>query len=241
MYSVAVNVAAAPLAIIAATALSYGIALVIGVPWLVPLLNVAAAFPFMVASLRRGDVAGAIARMLIWAATMGLCATAIAYKYPTATASLFLHGDAYRREMFDFIITGRGADVRQFLPQHLGHALLFAALALATAGTLAMALGAILINYMGYYVGSLGAVSAHPARVMALAWAPWALIRIASFVILGVVLAGPLLGRLFRFEYRLRDQRRWLAIAGAGLLADVLLKSALAPWWRGLIRQAAGW
>src|SRR5947209_7218367 len=102
--------AAAPLAIVALTALSYAVGLVIGVAWLVPILNVAAAFPLMVASLRRGDVADAIARMLIWAAAMGACATAIAYKYPASTASLFLHGDAYRREMFDFIITGRGPE-----------------------------------------------------------------------------------------------------------------------------------
>ena len=76
---------------------------------------------------------------------------------------------------------------------------------------------------------------------MALAWVPWALIRIVSFVTLGVVLGGPVLGRLLHFEYRLRDQRRWLAWAFAGLAADILLKWALAPWWRGLIRAAAGW
>jgi hypothetical protein len=76
---------------------------------------------------------------------------------------------------------------------------------------------------------------------MALAWVPWSLIRVASFVILGVVLSGPLLGRMLGFEYRLRDQQRWLALAGTGLIADILLKFALAPLWRTLIRHAAGW
>src|SRR5262245_14727471 len=119
--------AAAPLAIVAGTALSYAAALVIGVPWLVPVLNVAPAYPFMVASLRRGDVADAIARMWIWAATLGVCATAIAYKWPDSATAIFVHGAAYRREMFDFVLTGRGAegDIRQFLPQHLMHALVF--------------------------------------------------------------------------------------------------------------------
>jgi hypothetical protein len=70
---------------------------------------------------------------------------------------------------------------------------------------------------------------------------PWALIRIASFVTLGVVLAGPLLGRIFRFPYRLRDQARWMALAGGGLALDVVLKWALAPAWREMIRSAAGW
>jgi hypothetical protein len=230
--------AAAPLAIIVGTALSYAVALLIGAPWLVPVLNVAPAYPFMVRSLRRGDVPDAIARMSIWAATLGICATTIAYTWPDTAATLFVHGAAYRREMFDFILTGRGAegDIRQFLPQHLAHAVIFSALALATAGTLAMALGAALMNYMATYVGSLAAVSAHPVRMLALAWVPWSLVRIASFVVIGVVLSGPLLGRLFRFEYRLGDERRWLILAAAGLIADVLLKWALAPWWRTLLR-----
>jgi hypothetical protein len=40
---------------------------------------------------------------------------------------------------------------------------------------------------------------------------------------------------------RLREQRRWIALAGAALLAGVALKRALAPAWREMIRSAAGW
>ena len=49
------------------------------------------------------------------------------------------------------------------------------------------------------------------------------------------------IARLFGFEFRLRDQRRWIAAAGSGLVADILLKWALAPAWREMIRTAAGW
>jgi hypothetical protein len=76
---------------------------------------------------------------------------------------------------------------------------------------------------------------------MVLAWVPWAVIRIAGFVTLGVVLAGPVLGRVLGFTYRLRDQRLWIGLAAAALLADVALKWALAPSWREMIRGAAGW
>jgi hypothetical protein len=112
---------------------------------------------------------------------------------------------------------------------------------MATGSLLAMPLGAVLMNYMGYYVGALGAASLQPIRAMALAWVPWALIRIASFVVLGVVLGGVMLGKLFGFTYPLRAQWRWLLLAACGLVADVVLKWALAPWWRTLIRSAAGW
>ena len=237
------NPAWVPAVIVGGTAVSYGVAMLIGVPALVPFLNVAPAFPFMIASLRRGRVAEAVWRMLVWAAALAVCATTISYLGPAEAGQLFLRGENYRREMFEFLRTGYGTegDIRRFLPQHLAHAAVFASLAIATGSLLAMPLGAMLMNYMAYYVGALGAASAHPWKAMALAWVPWAIIRIAGFVTLGVVLAGPMLGRLFRFEYRLGDQRRWLVLAGVALVTDVVLKWALSPSWREMIVNAAGW
>jgi hypothetical protein len=238
-----VTTAVAPVVIVCGTALSYVLAILIGVPALVPVFNVLPAFPFMIASLRRGNVPEAVERMLIWAAALAVCATTASYLAPAEMARVFMHGDAYRREMFLFIVTGQGAegDITVFLPRHLAHAVVFCGLALASGSLLAMPLGAALLNYMAYYVGALGAASIRPIRAMVLAWVPWAMIRIVSFVVLGVVLAGPVLGRLFGFEYRLRDQRRWIVGALGGLAIDVLLKWALAPWWRGLIKASAGW
>jgi hypothetical protein len=237
------NPAAAPIAIVAGTALSYGVAMAAGVPALVPILNTVPAFPFMIQSLRRGQVAEAIVRMLIWAAALAVCATAISYGRTADAGRLFLHGEAYRLEMFTFLLTGAGAEgsIRQFLPQHALHAAVFCGLALVTGSIAAMPMGAALMNYMGYYVGALAASSAHPLRAIALAWVPWSLVRIASFVTLGVVLAGPLLGRLLGFPYALRNQGKWIGLALAGLAADVALKWTLAHAWRNMIRSAAGW
>jgi len=237
------NPALVPAAIVSGTALSYLAAIAIGIPWLVPILNVAPAFPFMVAALRRGQVGDAIWRMLVWAAALAVCATALSYFWTAEAGRLFIRGEAYRREMFEFVDTGRGAegDIRAFLPQHLLHGSAFCALAVATGSALAMPLGALLMNYMAYYVGALGAASTQPWKAMPLAWVPWAIIRVASFVTLGVVLAGPLLSRVLRFPYALADHRRWIWLALGGLAADVVLKWALAPWWREMIRAAAGW
>jgi hypothetical protein len=237
------NPALVPAVIVGGTAVSYLVAILIGIPALVPFLNAAPAFPFMIASLRRGHVAEAIWRMLVWAAGLAVCATTISYLATAESGRLFLRGETYRREMFEFLLSGYGPEgnIRLFLPQHLAHASVFCALALATGALLALPLGAMLMNYMSYYVGALGAASAHPWKAMALAWVPWALVRIGGFVTLGVVLGGPVLGGIFRFEYRLRSQIHWIVWAGAALLADVLLKWALAPSWREMIRNAAGW
>ena len=237
------NPALVPAAIVGGTALSYVVALLIDVPALVPFLNVVPAFPFMIASLRRGRVGEAVWRMLIWAAALAVCATVLSYFDTIDAGRLFVRGETYRREMFEYLRTGYGpeGDIRHFLPIHLAHTAVFVGLAIATGSLLAMPLGAVLMNYMAYYAGALGAASTDPWLAMSLAWAPWALVRVASFVTLGVVLGAPVLARLFRFEYRLRDRTRWIALAAAGLVVDVGLKWALAPSWREMLRGAAGW
>ena len=106
--------------------------------------------------------------------------------------------------MFAWVMTGQGAESTpsQFIPQQAGHAALFSGLALATGGVAAMPMGAVLMNYMGHYVGALAASSRRPALTMVLAWHPWAVIRVISFVVIGVVLSVPLLSRLGNVPHR---------------------------------------
>jgi hypothetical protein len=231
------------LAIVLATVASYALAWIINNPVLVPILNTAASFPFMVAALRRGDLRLAVARMVLWALTMGVCATLLSYARPVETDALFLRGESYRLEMFSWVMTGRGVESTPsaFIPQHAVHAAVFSVLALVTGGIAAMPMGAALMNYMGHYVGSLAGRSARPGLTMVLAWHPWAVIRIISFVAIGVVLAVPLLSRVWRFRIDWRVARRLLAWAGAGLVADVALKVALAPAWQRLLLRVVGW
>src|SRR5438552_1481316 len=123
-------------AIVVATAVSYALGWAIGIPLLVPVFNTLAAFPFMVAALSRGDVRLAVARMLVWALALGVCATLLSYAQPWRTDSLFLRAASYRVEMFQWVMTGHGAesDPARFIPQQAAHAAVFAALALASGG-----------------------------------------------------------------------------------------------------------
>jgi hypothetical protein len=229
--------------IVVATLLSYATGWLIGVPVFVPILNTAASFPFMVAALRRGDLRLAVARMLVWALTMGVAATLLSYARPSQTGRLFLRGEGYRAEMFAWVMTGRGAESSpaRFIPQQGRDAAIFSGLALATGGVLAMPMGAVLMNYMGHYVGSLAAASRHPALTLVLGWHPWAVIRVISFVILGVVLSVPLLSKLFGFAASWPRARPLFVAACIGLAADVVMKALLAPAWQHLLLRVVGW
>jgi hypothetical protein len=230
-------------AIVFASLLSYAIGWAVGLPILLPVLNTLASFPFMVHALRRGDLRLAVARMLLWALTMGVAATFLSYARPAQTGALFLRGESYRTEMFAWVMTGQGAESRpsQFIPQQAGHAALFSGLALATGGAAAMPMGAVLMNYMGHYVGTLAASSRRPALTMILGWHPWAVIRVISFVVIGVVLSAPLLSRLGTFQIDRGLARTLLIWACAGLLADIVLKALLAPAWQRMLLRVVGW
>ena len=233
----------APLILVFLTGASYAAAYAIGAPLLVPILNTLPALPFMWRPLGNGHADLAIARMLVWAAALGASATLLSYARPSETAQLFIHGDAYRREMFAWVATGIGAESspRQFLPIHAAHAVIFALLSLGSASVLSMLMGAALMNYMGHFVGALAASSARPGLTMALAWVPWSLVRIVSFVTLGVVLAGPMLSRVRQVPFALRDHRATIALALGGLVVDVTMKWLLAPTWQQILRRVVGW
>jgi hypothetical protein len=229
--------------LVSATCLSYALAWLIGIPAIVPALNTLPAFPFLYLALRAGRTPRAIGEMLAWAATLAVCATLVSYLDPIRSGRLFINAEAYRREMFFWVLTGVGAESNpaQFVPTHALHASVFCLLSFVSASVLSMPLGAVLMNYMGHYVGVLAAVSRHPLLTALLAWVPWSLIRIGSYVTLGVVLAGPVASRLLGFRFRLREHAPALVLACLGLTADIALKAALAPHWHRLLRTLVGW
>jgi len=165
-------------------------------------------------------------------AVVSLAAATIVLKLPT------LETPAYWDEMHAWLETGQGreSDPSRFVPQHLLHAAAFVALSLLTASTVSVVFGAALMNYMAYYVAEVVRLTpSHPVEAALLGWHPWSVVRIVSFVILGVVLAEPLLRRLTGAP-RQKSSRVFLGLALAGLLIDVCLKAALAPHWAAVLR-----
>lgn len=223
--------------LVLATLASYPIGLALGQPWLLPLLNTVPAYALMVERLRAGRRAEAVRAMLVWAAALAVFATRAFTLWPRSPDALVLNGPAYREEMLRWIRTGEGAEGhwRLFLPQHLVHLAAFVVLCLATASAASITMGAVLMNYMAFYVSSLARAGAPAWAVVLLGWQPWALCRVAAFSTLGVVLAEPILVRL-GVAPRTPGRGRYVAWAAAGILADWTLKVTLAPAWGSWLR-----
>jgi hypothetical protein len=228
--------------LILSTAISFPLGLLIGEPWLLPVLNAIPAYLVLVHRLRKGERGGAVRAMLWWALTLALVGTTALALWPFPSTPVVLHGPAYRAGMFQWIRTGIGAEgsPRLFMPRHLAHLAVFVALSLATASALSTVAGAIVMNDMSFYVASLHRAGVPDLAVVLLGWQPWAISRVAAYCTLGAVLAEPLLFRLFpgaRARLKVIGRRPYFIGALTGLMVDWALKAALAPLWGRWLRS----
>lgn len=214
-------------------------ALLPGGRWLAPCVAPLALWPSFAAAVRAGERRRAFGVGLIWALLLTVSTIAMTQLAPQAAGRGILNGEPYRIEMFAWIEQGVGKENEpaRFAPEHLLHLGAFALLSVASGGYLGLVLGAALLAYMNYFVGAFALSAGRPVVGALAAWVPWAVVRVVAFVALGSILARPLLvgwARAFG-----PDERRWIGWALAGIAADLLLKSVLAPtygvWLRGFL------
>ena len=208
---------------------------------LLPILATAAVYPIYAWLILRGRPGAAAGAAVLWAASLSASIVVMTARDPGRAAGAVLNGPAYRDEMFAFIASGSGRESQpaRFVPQHLLHLVAFTALTAASGGLLGLALGAGLVGYMSFYVGALAA-GPEPGLAALFGWPPWAVLRVVAFILLGTVLARPLLARLARRPMATVRLRRWLGTAAGLLLLDMVLKALLAPRWAALLRPCIG-
>jgi hypothetical protein len=213
------------------------IAMASGRPFVLPLLATAAIYPVFAALLLDGRAGAATGAALLWAAALSASIIAATARDPAALAPIVLNGPAYRDEMLAWVATGVGreSDPARFIPQHLMHLAAFVTLAVASAGLLGLLLGAVLVGYMSFYVGVL-ASGPQPLLGALCGWPPYAVIRVVAYVVLGTVLARPLLVRLARRPLPPLRTGRFVGLAAALLAADIVLKTLVAARWAALLR-----
>lgn len=210
---------------------------------LFPLFCMAPAYPLMIRRLLAGQRGRAVCTMLVWAATLAPTSVMLSFWAPEQAAATVLRGEVYADEMFHWLRTGEGRESRpaEFLVEHAVHLVLFTVLSLATASLASIYFGTVLLNYMAYYVARVIQAADGDLLAGVMAWHPWSLVRVASFVVLGVVLAEPLLRRISGSNRVPGTGRgRWLFLVLAGLVLDVVVKAMLAPSWRQWLVRLTG-
>ena len=205
--------------------------------WVLPLVAPLILWPTFAPAVREARYGRAVCAALVWAALLSAGVVAVSQVAPTLAGTRIVNGEPYRIEMFRWIETGVGREnvPADFVPQHLLHLGAFALLSWASAGYLGLTLGAALVAYMSYFVGSFALASGAPFLGAVVAWVPWSVVRVVAFVILGSVLARPL--RLRRRGAFDRRDLRWIAAALAGIALDLLMKATMAPGYGRFLRR----
>jgi hypothetical protein len=207
--------------------------------WALALLAPLTLYPFFAERVRERDYLGAWRLGILWAVLLSAGVILLVFLFPEGAARGILHGESYRQEMFGWVATGEAKenDWHRFLPEHLLHLGVFLVLCWASGGYLGLVLGAILTAYMSYFVGSYAAASGHPFLGSVAAWVPWSVIRVCAFVLFGALFARPLLARrVWPFE---RTEFRLMAVAAAGIVADIVIKILIARPYGLFLRQMA--
>jgi hypothetical protein len=227
--------------LILTTIVSFPLGLALGQAWLLPILNALPAYIVIVHRLRKGERGGAVRTAIWWAGALAIAGTVCLALWPGETESLILNGAEYRDGMLQWIRTGAGTEgsLSLFLPRQLLQLGVFAVLSLATASALSIAMGAAMLNYMSFYVAGLLEAGVPLWGVVLLGWQPWTISRMAAFSTLGVVLAEPLVFRLFptaRANLQVVGRAPYYVAALSGIAAGWILQAALAPLWGRWLR-----
>ena len=197
----------------------------------------------------RAVAAGAASRALLlaaaWAVPLSISTIAASAASPDAGLRGVWHAVAFRDEMLRWIATGAGAEgnIRLFLPRVLTEYVLVLVLSAVSAGAAALLLGGLLLGYMNVYVGWVVAnadPATPPLAVALVAWPPWSVSRVVSFVLAGTAAALWGYPRIYARGSARTPVARLLAASVAFLCLDIFLKWWLAPIWRDWLRALLG-
>jgi hypothetical protein len=206
--------------------------------WLWPLVVVLAVYPVYASGVRSGKLGATFAWVVLWAAVLSVGTIVIMHPRVPEIGERILRGPAYAEEMLVWVRTGEGpeGDPRLYLPVHAGHFGAFALASALTGGFLGLGFGAVLLNYMNYYVAVLATEAANPTVAFAFGWPIWAILRVLGYIAVGVALGNLFFARILRRGvWDGPAFRRWMAIGVGLVVTDAVLKWLLAEPWRRLL------
>jgi len=201
-------------------------------------------YPFYLLQFKVQQYKRAAAYVLVWAITISITIALLTLVSPSLAEKAILSGTTYQEEMFQWIITGIGAegDPSVFVPAHLINASVFALLSLATAGFLALFFGAYQMNYMNFYVGILLSRVTYPTLnnfilVSLLSWPVYAILRIFGFILIGVATTMPLASRVFKKKVDKKALVRFFFIGLILVGLDIVVKVLVAHYYQKFLHE----
>lgn len=169
--------------------------------------------------------------LVLWTLLLSALILWFSRREPERMERLIWRSSEYSDSMMRWIETGElpEGSARQVIFFHLKQTVLYCVLAFLSLNFLALVLGSALLNYMNFYVAQLSRRSSRAGSALWMGWNPWSVIRVLTFLYLGMVVSAPTMWLLFAIPWSLSAVL--LLPAVAGLLLDLFLKMTLARRW----------
>ena len=198
------------------------------------LTAIAGYFPFVMeaqVSFARGFLI-----LVLWTLVLSLLILWFSRKDPENWERLIWRSRQYSDSMMRWIETGElpEGSPRQVIFFHFKQTVLYSLLAFLSLNFLSLILGSALLNYMNFYVAHLSNRSSRPRLLLWMGWNPWSVIRVLSFLYLGMVVSAPTMWLLFAIPWR--SSFTLFLPALIGLLLDLFMKLTLSRRWSERIR-----
>ena len=174
--------------------------------------------------------------LVLWTLILSLLILWFSRRDPVIWERLIWRSREYSDSMMRWIETGElpEGSPRQVILFHFKHTVLYCLLAFLSLNFLSLVLGSALLNYMNFYVAQLSNRTSRPRLLLWMGWNPWSVIRVLSFLYLGMVVSAPTMWLLFAIPWRLSVS---LLLPGLiGLVLDLFLKLTLSHRWSERIR-----
>ena len=210
--------------------------------WLLPIISSLGAYWIFAAPLRKGDYAGAVRMAVLWALVTSLVQILLARWAPNYMETQIIRGASYRDEMFRWVTTGEGPEgnITLFLPVHVRHFFIFCLLSLLSGGYLGLMMGAVLLGYMNYYVGSLIAACDGSNVAVFMGWSVWAVLRVIGYIVAGTALGSILVKKNGALLEKFKGIRKLLLWALILVVLDVIVKWQLAGYYQSALNRVFG-
>ena len=200
-----------------------------------PLLQVIVIIPFFLKNVWKWRLWRASGLVLLWSLLLTVSVAAASYSIGCSIdhVSRIIKGQSYLSEMIHWIETGEGpeGDPSLFIVPKIIEIGLFSIVTFLTIGIGGLFMGAILLNYMNLYYGTVIYMANGDPNAILFGWPIYAIIRVIGYVFLGTYLSRLIMNIAERKPLNqlfTGTARRLLIYALILIILDFILKATIA-------------
>ncbi|WFO74969.1 hypothetical protein J4526_07820 [Desulfurococcaceae archaeon MEX13E-LK6-19] len=173
--------------------------------------------------------------VLLWSLVVTIVVAAYAFYAGCSAGAVdkIIKGRSYLEEMIEWLETGKGpeGDPSLFLKPKIIEIVLFTIVSFLTMGIGGLFMGAILLNYMNFYYGTLIWMANGSIVAVVMGWPIYAIIRVIGYVFLGTILTRLMMSIVEEKTLRIKVDstvKKMLLIAIILIILDFILKATIA-------------